>query len=205
MPVRWIQRDGVTPYLASTPILSREIEGIRPVSPVSPAGPPERRGRRRRTRPPPLREAYAPPSPRRPALKASQVMTTPAVTIAEDRPIHEAGLLMQERGFRHLPVVTPEGRLVGLLSQRDLLRGLPRKSEGPPAPPWDIHRVGDLMSRTVLTATPDTPLREIARVLVAERISSLPILDKQGSLVGILTATDLLRCLVTEAPLDLWI
>lgn len=202
MPIRWVQRDGFTPYLALQPILSREVEGVRPVAPISPVRPSEGKESPRPVR---LREAYQPPTqPRRSALLASQVMTAPVVTIVETEPLTRAGSLMQEKGFRHLPVVSTQDRLVGLLSERDLLRGLPLKGKGPPPPPWKIRQVRDLMSPTLLTATPDTPLKDIARVMEAERIGCLPLLNGRGRLVGILTTTDLLRCILREVPVDLW-
>ncbi len=205
MPVRWIQRDGIAPYLAPVPILPREVEAIRSVAPVRLVG----GSGTKQPKPSSIRETYAPESPspmeRKPALLASQIMTPHPVTITEDRPLSETGALLRQHGFRHLPVVTHQGALTGMISERDLLRGLPGGREGPMLPPWEIRQVGDLMSRRLLTATPDTPLREIARVMVAERIGCLPILDQERLLVGILTSTDLMRCIVNEAPLDLWI
>lgn len=135
------------------------------------------------------------PGPRRPALMAQDVMTTPVVTLPPTATLGEAWVLVRRRRFRHLPVLSAAGALAGILSDRDLLLA----GEGGPDRP-----VSSAMSTRVLTATPDTPLREIARVFVDERIDCLPILGPAHELAGILTTTDLLRCIVRHGPLDLW-
>jgi CBS domain-containing protein len=60
------------------------------------------------------------------------------------------------------------------------------------------------MVTQVLIATPDTPIRDIARTMVEERIGSLPILDLRDTLVGIITRSDILRALITHGPMRLW-
>jgi acetoin utilization protein AcuB len=97
------------------------------------------------------------------------------------------------RRFRHVPVVGPDGQLVGILSDRDLL----------PAPNGGLA-VSELMSSPVWTAAPESPLREVASLMFDRRVGALPILD-EGALVGILTRSDILRSLLVEPPLDLWI
>jgi acetoin utilization protein AcuB len=90
-------------------------------------------------------------------------------------------------------VVTPDGTIVGMLSDRELL-----------ANPWDERNVSARMATPVLTATPDASIRDIARVLIEERIGAMPIADDHGRLVGLLTRTDILRAVVARAPLELW-
>ena len=60
------------------------------------------------------------------------------------------------------------------------------------------------MSREVLTATPDTPIRDLARMMVHAKVGAIPIVDEHRVVVGIVTTTDVLGCVVNEAPLDLW-
>ena len=57
----------------------------------------------------------------------------------------------------------------------------------------------------VITATPDTRIREIARLLIERRIGAMPIMDKYDNLVGIITRSDVLRAVVNHAPLELWV
>jgi len=91
-----------------------------------------------------------------------------------------------------------------MLSDRDLLRvgGTP---DAAPVPDVGSLQVADIMSSPVFSAHPDTPIRDIAEVMLVERIGAIAICDDEGSLVGILTRSDILRALVNRAPLDLWV
>ena len=144
---------------------------------------------------------------RRPAILARDIMTSPVVSLPPDTDLEEAMEFIRSRRFRHVPVVAKDGSLVGILSDRDLLRGTPHPEHAQPRaqealPPRTVQ---ELMSTKVLTATLETPIREIARVFVGEQIGCLPILTPEKDLLGILTTTDILRCLVNVTPLDLWI
>ncbi len=142
------------------------------------------------------------PAERRPALVARQIMSPHVITLPPAAAIAEAWDLFRRRRFRHVPIVTAEGAIVGMVSDRDLLggarRGVAGDSAGPPV------AVQDLMSHLVLTATADTEIRECARAMSSERVSALPIVDGAHRLVGILTTSDILRCLTQNAPVDLW-
>lgn len=149
----------------------------------------------------------APAETRKPALLASQIMTSPVVTLTPAATVAEAREIIRRRWFRHIPVVTEDGRLVGMVSDRYLLSGAPHpdRPEEPPEPPRPDQTVGEIMTPRVLCASPETPIREIARILVEERIGAMPILDHRVRPVGILTITDVLQCVVNSAPLDLWV
>jgi acetoin utilization protein AcuB len=94
---------------------------------------------------------------------------------------------MRDHRFRHLPVVE-DGRLVGILSDRDLRPVLL-------SPGLARARVRELMSEDLTTVGPDAPLEEAASLLVVKKIGCLPVVA-QGRLVGIVTETDLLAVLV---------
>lgn len=140
------------------------------------------------------RAAAEPEAERAPAVRARDLMTAPVPTLPEDASVSVARALIRLRGFRHVPVVSPHGEAVGMLSDRDLFR------EG--ADPTGLVR--DVMRSDLLVATVDTPVRDLARVMVHERVGALPIVDDDRSVVGIVTTTDLLRAIVNEAPIDLW-
>ncbi len=140
---------------------------------------------------------------RRPALLARQIMSSPVVTLPPAATIAEAWELFRRRRFRHVPIVTPDGAIVGVVSDRDLLGGARRGSEGSSA--HAPATVQDLMSHVVITATADTEIRECARAMASGRISALPIVDDAHRIVGILTTSDILRCLTQNAPIDLWV
>lgn len=121
-------------------------------------------------------------------------MTTPVTTVSAEAPHHEISRLMYDHGYHHLPVVSATGTLIGMVSDRDILR----------REPSDVT-ARSLMSERVLTASLDTSIREIARVMVTERIGSVPLLGAHGAIEGIVTRSDVLGCVVNREPLDLWI
>lgn len=212
MPVTWLGEIGFIPYQPGTRPAPGRISSLIKGSKVRAVG-------RRKTAPSKgspsgysqAREAYEETGEklkqRTPAVLAEQIMSTPVMTLTPDAPLSEAWKVLREKKVHHVPVVSGEGHAVGILSDRDLLRGRPnaarRDARVDTADPPTLVR--HLMSNILLTATPDTEIREIARVIVDERIGCLPILDPSRRLQGILTSTDILRCVVNHAPLDLWI
>ncbi|RMG19230.1 MAG: CBS domain-containing protein [Planctomycetota bacterium] len=109
----------------------------------------------------------------------------------------QAYFTMRREGFRHLPVVE-EGRLVGMVTDRDLRR--PDLSNDPDG--WnddyrlsDDYTVRDLMTEKVLTASPKDPLERAIKTMQDARVGALPVLDKTGALIGILTTRDLMNAL----------
>lgn len=179
-------------------------------------------------------EAEDQTSDRRPAVTATHIMTTPVLTLPRDAPLREALELMRARTIRHVPVTGAAGALVGMVSDRDLPRivaleeeggqgaspaGEGARPDGPDgaapiigpveqraAPPRRLDaRLDAVMSTRLLTALPDTPIREVAQVMLDERVSCIPVLDADGQLVGIITSTDILRAVITRSPLELWV
>jgi acetoin utilization protein AcuB len=121
-------------------------------------------------------------------------MTTHVITATPDTTLAAALGLARQHRIRHLPVVE-DGRLVGVVTDRDLRLALP--------PVWATQHdelmtalnerfVGDVMTADVVTVPPATPMEEAARLLCAHRIGCLPVLE-DGRLVGMLTETDVMR------------
>ena len=129
----------------------------------------------------------------------ADVMTREVRTLHEEDNLSEIGAEMDTFGFRHLPVVDGE-RLIGLVTQRDLLRwSSSRLDVTAAARDRSVQEntfVAAVMNRDVATCAPSTPLAEAARRLVTERIGCLPVVDDEGRLVGIVTEHDLLKELV---------
>ncbi len=111
-------------------------------------------------------------------------MTAPVDCLAHDASVADAQEALEEGSYHHLPVVDSENRLVGVLSDRDLLAAAPNSS------------VADIMTSRVLVASPTTPLFLACEGLWAERISCLPVVDGYYRPIGILTVHDVLRHLV---------
>jgi acetoin utilization protein AcuB len=141
-------------------------------------------------------------SQRQRVFKASEMMSTGVVTINDATTLTEAASIFRSRRFRHIPVLDSSGALVGILSDRDLLKRAARSLS--PDAVWQQELVRTVMSSPVLAASPETEIREIARVMFHERIGCLPLLGAGQELVGIITRSDILRTLLVQAPLELW-
>lgn len=134
---------------------------------------------------------------RQPALSVEQVMVSPVERVTSEAPIAEVDALMKKRGFRHVPIVSEDGGLIGIVSDRDVLRATDRSKT-----------IATLMTTRVLTATPGTSIREAAAVMLRERVSALPVIASvagRSEIAGILTVTDILRAIVERAPIELWV
>ncbi len=138
-------------------------------------------------------------------LLAEQVMTSPVVILTPEASITEALRQFQKNAFRHIPVVTSAGRLVGIISDRDILRYLAGLSESyqQQVPHTSDARVEHLMTPQVLTASADTDVRHIARLFVEQHIGAMPIV-KNGKLEGIITRSDVLGTVMRHYALELW-
>ena len=108
--------------------------------------------------------------------------------------------LMRERRFRRLPVVDKKGRLVGIVSERDLLYASP--SSATSLSIWEVHyllanlHVKEIMTRDVIGTTPDTPVEDAARLMVTHKIGGLPVVDGRREVVGVITETDIFQTFV---------
>jgi len=120
-------------------------------------------------------------------------MTRAVVTIRRDTTATTAWALMKVRRFRHLPVVDDRGRIVGIVSDRDLTRVPFTPTDSGRAVPTGMP-VERIMTAAVISVRPDDDITEAARLMWEHKIGALPVVDN-GRLVGILTEIDLLRML----------
>lgn len=136
-------------------------------------------------------------------MRVQEWMTTVLVTVRPDDPVAQAQRLMRYRRIRHLPVVR-DGRLVGIITDRDVRTALPSPATSFAAGEvrylLDRLLVERVMSRTVVTVGPSASLADAVSLVLTHRIGALPVLDGD-QLVGILTETDLLRALASFVPL----
>lgn len=140
----------------------------------------------------------------KPALLARDLMSSPVHTLSSDSTASEAWAEMTRRSIRHLPVTSVHGILVGIISDRDLLRQVPELTATTSHSQAGNRTLADLMTRRVVSAAPTTNVRDIARLMLDERIHAVPILDTHRRLVGIVTTRDLLRGIANHGPLELW-
>ena len=140
----------------------------------------------------------------KPALLAKDLMTAPVVTLPSDATVAEAWALMTRRIFRHIPITAVHGTLVGMVSDRDLIRHAPDLVIAGIQSAGARRRLAEIMSTRVLSATPTTDIREIARVMMDERVGGLPVLHPDRHPVGIISTRDLLRAIANHGPVELW-
>lgn len=123
-------------------------------------------------------------------------MTKRPITVTEDTTLPEALELMRKEKIRRLPVLDKHGKLVGIVTELDLLRASPS-----PATTLSVYEIPyllakvkmrEIMTTNVITVTEDTPIEEAARIMADNKIGGLPVM-RDGKLVGIITETDLFK------------
>jgi len=129
-----------------------------------------------------------------PPRRVADVMTRGPAVATLDTTVAQAFRILTEGPLHHLPVVDAQGRLVGMLADRDLLQWMP-----PPSPEpllleaWARlagRRVGDLMVEAVLTAAEDDPLELAVELMAGERLTALAVVGDDGRPVGVLALED---------------
>lgn len=133
--------------------------------------------------------------------RVGEVMMTEVVTLEAGDHLDLASDIMALARIRHMPVVR-DGRLVGILSQRDLFRGaVSSVLHFRPAAEREWLgkiRVAEVMTADVVAAEPEWPIRRAVETMLERRIGCLPVVDGDGRVVGVLSETDCLRLLAAH-------
>lgn len=134
---------------------------------------------------------------------ASMWMTRDLVTIKPDTPITEAAFLMATKHIRRLPVIEEHAKIlhpVGIITATDILHAYPPEVNPFAILARDADRIhvkaSDIMSRTLQTVTPETPIEEAARLMQNKKISTLLVVQKE-KLVGLITESDIFRAFLS--------
>ncbi|GAV20641.1 inosine 5'-monophosphate dehydrogenase [Mariprofundus micogutta] len=138
-------------------------------------------------------------------LNASQLMTSPVKFVYAHTTALEVLKILDAGGFHHIPVMSSENQLVGMVSDRDVIRCMCGSDTICLHCSKDKQAVlvSDLMKDHVLTATVETDARYIARLFVEKRIGAIPVMEN-GGLVGIITRSDILRAVMLHFDLNIW-
>lgn len=126
-------------------------------------------------------------------MQVYYLMNTSVVTVRPDTSASEASRLMRHWGVGALPVASPEGRLKGIVTDRDIVLRCVADENDPRE-----TTVNDVMSRRVVTVQADADVREAADVMAREQVRRLPV-TREGKLVGILSLADLARARSCDA------
>ena len=122
-------------------------------------------------------------------LTVADVMTRRVITLSPHHSFSDSVSLMAKHSFRHFLVVDAAGRLVGVVSDRDILPVLARTAH------WNTTSVSQFMTRDVITVKPNIELSVAVGKMLSKRINCLPVVDEANNLCGIITSTDFLKTL----------
>ena len=140
---------------------------------------------------------------RGPVMHAWQVMSKQVIRVRLEDSVELAWRVLVKSRVRQAVVVNDEGTIVGLVSERDLLTsvnledGVLRDVLG--------RRVADVMQTPIVSADPVTDIRRIAQAMVEYGLSGVPIVEESGRAVGFVSRGDILRSVVNDPPLSLWV
>jgi acetoin utilization protein AcuB len=125
-------------------------------------------------------------------------MSRPVISVSPEDPINEVLAMFRNEHIRRAPVMQ-EGKLVGIVSERDLLNASP--SSATTLSVWEMNyliskvKVKNVMTKKVITVDADTPIEEAARIMADKKIGGLPVVSN-GKVVGMITETDLFKILL---------
>jgi CBS domain-containing protein len=144
----------------------------------------------------------------------ADVMSRDPIVVRPETPLKEAIQILAERRISGLPVVDDAGKLVGIISETDLMwqeTGVTPPAyimfldsviylKNPAAYERDLHKalgqtVREVMSKQPITVSPDKTLREAAKIMNDRNVHRLPVLDSEGQVIGILTRGDVIRAM----------
>jgi CBS domain-containing protein len=149
-------------------------------------------------------------------MQARDVMVSPVVTVGKGATVRDVARILLEKHISAVPVVDSAGKVVGIVSEGDLMHRTEAGTERPYS--WWVHflagdatiaadyvkshaaHIEDVMTSDVVTAIPETPLHEIATLLEEHQIRRVPIVNKDGNLVGIVSRANLIQVVASARP-----
>ena len=140
-------------------------------------------------------------------VTAAEIMTTDVVTVTPDTPVAEVAAAMGRRGVSGVPVVDAGQKVVGVISEKDFLTRMGvqeaknfmslvagcLKTKGCVALPIKVALAGDIMNSPAVTVSPDTPVKDIARLLTQRGINRVAVSDPDGRLLGLVSRADIVK------------
>lgn len=139
---------------------------------------------------------------RGPIYHAEQIMRRPVITVRADDDVARAWNVLIGNLIHEAPVLDVEGRLVGIVGERNLLTALNVDA----GQLRDVlgKRVADVMTTPVVCAAPGTDVRRIARVMLERDVEGVPVVSDAGMLLGFISHSDILKAVVADPPLSVW-
>jgi acetoin utilization protein AcuB len=131
-------------------------------------------------------------------MTVAEIMTTEVRTASMDDTLGGIREVFERHHFHHIPIVE-DNELVGIISDRDVLKNLSPRVDSTWANNHDTNtlkrKTHQIMTRKVITISPDNTIEEAAATMLEKKFNCLPVLEQSGAILGIVTKTDLLRSL----------
>lgn len=143
----------------------------------------------------------------RASVLAGDIMARQVVAVNLDAPLNKVAEAMGQNGVSGVPVVDAAGKVVGVISEKDFLVRMGVKSpknfmsvvaeclqvKKCVALPMRTQKAADIMSSPAVTVAPDTPLKTVSEILVAKGINRVPVVDREGRLIGLVSRADIVK------------
>jgi CBS domain-containing protein len=139
--------------------------------------------------------------------RVKEWMTSPVITVTPDTSISLAHKIMKDNGVRRLVVVDPEDYVKGIITIGDVREASP--SDAVTLSIWELNylwaqlTVEKIMTSGVITVKADEPIINAAKLMLAKKVSGLPVVADDGKLVGMLTESDIFRLVVKTIEEDM--
>lgn len=124
-----------------------------------------------------------------------EVMTKNPLSVEDDTPLSILKKITKEKNIRHLPVLIDSKKVIGFISDRDLLKVENMST-------FQFLKAKDIMNTIIVLVDEDTSLSHVAKVMIEEKISAMPVINKKHEMVGIITKTDILKAVFTYNVLN---
>jgi len=140
-------------------------------------------------------------------IKAEQVMTKDVAFVVRETPLKEVARIMASRGISGVPVLESDSTVAGVISEKDFLAAMGAGvatrvmevvaqclgGKACLAAPSRAKSAEDIMNKPAVTVGRDTPVMEVADILIKNRINRVPVVDSEGRMVGIISRADVVR------------
>jgi len=134
-------------------------------------------------------------------------MTTDVITIRPETSIAEASELLVRNRVRHLPIIDEDGKLLGIVTDRDIRSAMPSTMSVGEEADRERERISrlevrDIMTRKVVTLSPMHTLEDALLLMQRTKVGAVPVVDPDGRLVGILSVRDLMRAFINVLGIE---
>lgn len=135
-------------------------------------------------------------------LHAFQIMSSPVVSLHPEMKVADGWRYFNKIGVRHMPVMSTDNQIVGIVSERDLLNRLMILNQT--VETSTNQTISEVMTKQVISASRETDIRRIARAMFESHIGTMPIVDDSKLLIGIVTRSDILYALIHYGAMKMW-